>query len=497
MSFKIKGSGGGFVGKGSGLPVLPLNPSNRSDLVAWYKADSLGLSNGATVTSWPDDSPNNNDLNSYESAPIYNSSDALLNGMPTVTYDGNDSNYRSNPTGLPVGSSACTTYVVGYWSGASSTADMFTWGSNAYTGARMGAGYYSGMIFENGGIGTLARSVSANQPFIFSYPYVAGANVTDAVSYLNGVSAAGSNMGQSGVPNISNPVAEIVIGRPATAPVERWTGAVAEVIVFNTTHSASTRAGIEKYLSNKYGISIASQAQFVSKGLRARISPPSPPAIPINTTDLILYLDAGNVTSYPGSGTTWYDLSENGNNAVARGTPTYTATNGGGFNFNSSADYFDTTPNLRESYVGTGLTAAAWVQATSFPYVSAIIARSNWNNIDGWALHEHFNNTIMGPRYNDTLSDNNAVTTNVVYYVAFTIDASGTAKVYINGVQNGVTRTGVTVPTASGQSPVIGFFPYNAYEWIGDIYQIHVYNRDLTSGEMLANFNATKSRYGL
>jgi hypothetical protein len=256
MVLKLKGSGVG----GLKLRSASLDLANMTDLVAWYKADSLGLSNGSTVTSWPDDSTNNNDLNSYESAPIYNSSDALLNGMPSVTYDGNDSNYRSNPTGLPVGSSACTTYVVGYWSGASATADMFTWGSNAYTGARMGAGYYGGMVFENGGIASAQRAVSANTPFIFSYPYVAGANTTAATTYLNGGGAVGEYPGGAGVPNISNPVAEIVIGRPATAATERWTGAVAEVLVFNTTHNTATRGRIEKYLASKYGISIAEVA---------------------------------------------------------------------------------------------------------------------------------------------------------------------------------------------------------------------------------------------
>jgi len=306
--------------KNQGLSVSPLDPTGMPDLVAWYKADSLALSNGATVTNWPDDSPNNNDLDNYESAPIYNSSDALLNGMPSVTYDGNDSNYRSNPTGLPVGSSACTTYVVGYWSGASSTADMFTWGSNAYTGARMGAGYYGGMIFENGGIGTLARSVSANQSFIFSYPYVTGANVTEAVSYLDGVSAAGSNMGQSGVPNISNPVAEITIGRPATAATERWTGAVAEVLVFNTTHNEVTRGRIERYLANKYGIPITPVkivGSFISKGSGSgfkvkSVSQPTPEA-PITWSNYLLsWYRSDNVTLDGSYVTVINDKSGNG-----------------------------------------------------------------------------------------------------------------------------------------------------------------------------------------
>lgn len=222
------------------------------------------------------------------------------------------------------------------------------------------------------------------------------------------------------------------------------------------------------------------------------------PGPTISQNGLILYLDAGNPASYTG-GSVWYDMSGNGHDAVISGAPTYTAAHGGGYNFDNSADYFSLYPHLQESYVSTGLSVAAWVKADSLPYVSAIMTRSDWGSNDGWALHQHFNNTIMGPRFGSATSNNYAVTANVVYYVAFTIDVSGNAKVYINGVQDGSTATSVTVPTAASSSPVIGLFQPGGYTyaWNGDIYQIHMYNRALTSGEMLANFNATKSRYGL
>ncbi len=254
MVLKLKGSGVG----GLKLRSASLDLANMTDLVAWYKADSLGLSNGSTVTSWPDDSTNNNDLNSYESAPIYNSSDALLNGKPSVTYDGNDSNYRSNPTGLPVGSSACTAYIVAYWDGASGCQGLFGWGANAYTGSRISFGQCNGLLqAESQGMGSVTRSISANTPFIYSFPYVAGANYSASTTYLNGVGLTGEIPGFPGVPNIINPVSEIAIGRPPTVAVERWTGAVAEALIFNTTHDASTRQSIENYLANKYGITLA------------------------------------------------------------------------------------------------------------------------------------------------------------------------------------------------------------------------------------------------
>lgn len=228
-------------------------------------------------------------------------------------------------------------------------------------------------------------------------------------------------------------------------------------------------------------------------GIRTKYVP-APPTIV--SSGLVLHLDASNPTSYPGSGTTWYDLSGNGNHASAGGTPTYTATNGGGFTFNDVGDYFDLTPNLREDYSGTGLSVAAWAKANTLPYVSAIISRANWNNYDGWALHEHFNNTLMGPRFNQAQSYYNAVLPNTVYFLAFTIDTSQNAKVFVNGVQSGTTSTGVTVPTLSGLSPIIGRFE-TSYPWDGDIYEVHIYNRNLSDAEVLSNFNGTKARFGL
>ena len=274
MALKISGSGGRLNLKNTGgIPINELDPTGMSDLVAWYKADSLVLGNGATVTNWPDDSPNNNDLNSYESAPIYNSSDALLGGMPSVTYDGNDSNYRSNPTGLPVGSAESTTYVVCYWDGTSGCEGLFGWGANAYTGSRIAFGQCSGLLqAESQGMGSATRSISANTPFIYSFPYVAGANYSASTTYLNGVGLTGEVPGFPGVPNIINPVSEIAIGRPPTVATERWTGAVAEVLVFNTTHDVITRGRIERYLANKYGISITSAK--TAGGLKIRTTTP-------------------------------------------------------------------------------------------------------------------------------------------------------------------------------------------------------------------------------
>ena len=44
---------------------------------------------------------------------------------------------------------------------------------------------------------------------------------------------------------------------------------------------------------------------------------------------LVLHLDAARPASYPGSGTTWTDLSGQGNNGTLTNGPTYSSANGG------------------------------------------------------------------------------------------------------------------------------------------------------------------------
>lgn len=46
---------------------------------------------------------------------------------------------------------------------------------------------------------------------------------------------------------------------------------------------------------------------------------------------LVLYLDAANKKSYPGSGTVWKDLSGNGNDGTLTNGPTFGSTNLGSY----------------------------------------------------------------------------------------------------------------------------------------------------------------------
>jgi hypothetical protein len=62
---------------------------------------------------------------------------------------------------------------------------------------------------------------------------------------------------------------------------------------------------------------------------------------------LVLNLDAGVSSSYPGSGTTWTDLSGNGNTGTLTNGPTYNSANGGSLVFDGVDDYVNVgTPSI-------------------------------------------------------------------------------------------------------------------------------------------------------
>ena len=59
----------------------------------------------------------------------------------------------------------------------------------------------------------------------------------------------------------------------------------------------------------------------------------------ITESGLVLALDAGNLKSYPTTGTTWTDLSGRGNTGTLTNGPTYSSANGGSIVFDGVNDY--------------------------------------------------------------------------------------------------------------------------------------------------------------
>lgn len=83
----------------------------------------------------------------------------------------------------------------------------------------------------------------------------------------------------------------------------------------------------------------------------------------ITTVGLKVHLDAGAPESYPGSGTTWFDLSGNGYNGTLTNGPTYSTANGGEIVFAGASNHFVQLGNIGS--VGTAQTIEVWFNSTN------------------------------------------------------------------------------------------------------------------------------------
>ena len=82
------------------------------------------------------------------------------------------------------------------------------------------------------------------------------------------------------------------------------------------------------------------------------------------TAGLQLYLDAGNASSYPGSGTTWTDLSGNSRDGTLTNGPTYSSADGGSIVFDGTDDYL--TTNISGTDFPNGVISVnLWVRLNS------------------------------------------------------------------------------------------------------------------------------------
>jgi serralysin len=229
----------------------------------------------------------------------------------------------------------------------------------------------------------------------------------------------------------------------------------------------------------------------------------------IVSSSLELYLDAANSSSYPGTGTTWYDLSPNSNDVTLTSGPTFSTGSGGTFYFDGINDYGVTANNIGFSgdveatlsiWINMpSIAGGSWNDAISFgnPYVAragmGIFVNSPAGGSGGVAAGFF---TGQNPYATSVFSANNWY--NVVFTKAAGAVNATNAKIYINGSQVTLNFSGIsaTAPNFTNTPLYLGKDTANQM-YPGYIAQTMVYSKELTSAEVLQNYNATKSRFGL
>jgi formylglycine-generating enzyme required for sulfatase activity len=219
----------------------------------------------------------------------------------------------------------------------------------------------------------------------------------------------------------------------------------------------------------------------------------------IVTDGLVLWLDAGISPSYAGSGTTWTDISGNRINGILTNGPTFNSSNGGSIVFDGSNDYID----LGSNFTYQSFTISLWVNAGSTQVQYADIFDNNHNGSRNFRLQQNNTNTNQYAfGVNDATGEISGsgmnLTANTWTNIAFTFTPSDRVISYVNGTFNG------QGPLANNRnilysSQLLSLARWSAggRNWNGKIANFISYNRVLSSGEILQNFNAQKALFGL
>jgi hypothetical protein len=208
---------------------------------------------------------------------------------------------------------------------------------------------------------------------------------------------------------------------------------------------------------------------------------------------LVLLLDAANTKSYPGSGTTWFDRSGNGNNGTLVNGPTFSSGNGGSIVFDGVNDVVSTSNNSLFENQGA---VSIWVSRSGNNSSQRLIRRLGANTNRFYLFINQ--GSVSGVRGgNDERNTSFTFSVNQWIHIVWQWRLSDTLQqIYINGNLN---YNGTYVPAVSGGDATFGVAQAEGVEtWFGgNVANVQVYNRILTASEILQNYNATKGRFGL
>ena len=221
----------------------------------------------------------------------------------------------------------------------------------------------------------------------------------------------------------------------------------------------------------------------------------------IITEGLVLALDAGSTKSYPGSGTSSTELIGMNIGTLVNGVA-LSSDGGGSFEFDGTDDYI--TFGDLELITGA-FSISAWFRAsstqndTTYPtIVSKDYAGSfgNWimtgpssgNYIRFGFAGSSGQKELSNTSYSDFISDE------WVHYCG-TWDGSTTLRLYRNSLQIKQTSAATGTLVTNNNPLLIGNRSATSGFFTGKIAIIQIHNKELTSTQVLQNYNSTKSRF--
>jgi hypothetical protein len=224
---------------------------------------------------------------------------------------------------------------------------------------------------------------------------------------------------------------------------------------------------------------------------------------PIVTSGLVAAYDSGNLVSYPGTSTTWYDMAGTDNGTLINGI-TYTINSGGILNFDGTDDYVQTSSTLGNLGSGDWTFSVWWKANGTQSDFTSLISQGFTGGISSgaWALKvkgtsvQNFINFSFATAFETITDVQTSTNANDGNWHNIVVKRSvNTCTLYMDGQSVGTFNVSGGFVFGTGANTFIGYTPRDAAFILGNLGIVMKYNRAISDSEMLQNYYAHLNRF--
>ena len=485
---------GYFKGYYSEIIIYPTNQAANRTLIESNMNGYYSIYGDAYVTKWYDQSGSARHSTqvtaTYQPQIVTGGSLILASGKPAIYFDGVDDTLRLS-TPLPL-SDITTLFTVAFANYENTANDIvlgrraamsyrYSGGNSTVAGLCITRAESADFIYASTPASTTGLNTLAVFHTHYAYGNYDGLNRTRI--YSNGVWRNDANgVGTSGFSQVE------YIGSGGDCQFFKNT---IQELVYYPSNQLNNRIAIENNINSYY--SLWDRTAVVSNGL-------------------VLNLDASDINSYYKTGTEWFNIAAT--SSTIKGTlvngPVFATASGGVINFDGVNDYVD-CGNSSTFNQTNALTLSTWVKINSFASTNTIIGKQwCYGNQYSYSLaidtqgKLQFYYSLDGGYCGGTFASyisSNSISTNTWYNIVLSF-TNTSVKLYLNGQLISGIQTGINTSLYVSNSPVLLGIYRNlsgtyAEALNGSMGSTLIYNRAISATEVLQNFNALKSRFGL
>ena len=478
-----------------GQPTIYFSGSNGESLLTSSNSVDYSAFSGATLNAVAQNVSTTSSVGGIIGAAY-----AIANPGYNISYGGTGSGYLSDGAGCE------------YKSSYSSTTPQIITNKFLNNSTNLSNTYINGVLKTNTGSTCSLTHINGSKIYIGSArgygPFSFNGNISEAIIFPKQMSSGEQTLLEtSQTAFYFSPLVTI----SSSAPNNTSCSGTSVTFTATTYNFASTPT--YQWYKNNVAISGATSSTYVTSDLvnndAIHVTAVEGGAS-VSTTGLVLNLDAGNSSSYTSGATSWTDLTGKGNHGTLNNV-TYSSSNQGYLSFNGTTSYVS-LPNSTDFNFGTGdFTIELWAQNSSAAKTPNLLAINSNNNFYssvriGWAPNINGNPTVTFAHSTDgtSWSVQTGYTGSFSSWTQIVLSrTAGVVTIYANGVNKGTYNLAGSLMTTTTSTPLynqIGTLPnwQSVYTLLGNMSIVRYYKAaGLTSSQVISNYNAICSRYGL